>query len=137
MTREWRCSQTSVNLPSCFQSTLSWRSKCIDITLTNQNSLGFSHICCWIDGWKMQQDTVRIQHLVLILKSCAQIDVNDLFLVYTMYHYWKNMSILLHEHQIGLYFVAIISPWTTISRIQPTSHENDNNHLAFTCFNMK
>jgi hypothetical protein len=31
----------------------------------------------------MQQDIVKIQHFVLIPKSCAQIDVNDLFLVYT------------------------------------------------------
>jgi hypothetical protein len=31
----------------------------------------------------MQQDTIRIQHFVLIPKSCVQIDVRDLFLVYT------------------------------------------------------
>ncbi len=38
--------KTSVNLRSILQSTLSWKSKCIDITLIGQSFLGFFHICC-------------------------------------------------------------------------------------------
>jgi hypothetical protein len=41
----------------------------------------------------MQQDIVGIQHFVLIPKSCAQIDVSDLFLVYTCTIVAKNVNI--------------------------------------------